>query len=83
MTARRAVSNRPKRNATLPAENSSAPPGRPIATAAAMKTKLPATRTSNADLQAKHQLAADMVRDLRMRAEALSANADRLLDRLS
>ena len=33
--------------------------------------------------QAKHRLAADMLREIRLSAEALSANADRLLSRFS
>ena len=33
--------------------------------------------------QAKHRRAAEMLRELRSRAEALSANADRLLSRLA
>jgi hypothetical protein len=78
MTTRRPVSTTRKTNGTTTAKSA---PEAALSTPGA--TKLKPTKASDDALTAKHQQAAEMVRDLRSRAEALSASADRLLERLA
>lgn len=63
---------------------SAAPATKAAAVARKQRSANPgAPRSPDSNVQAKRLQAAKMVRDLQDRAEALLANADRLLDRLS
>ncbi len=71
-----------RREASLTAQ------AKPIRTAArkrsgAVKSNAGHPATAGDDLLAKHRRVSEMVADLRVKAEALSANADRLLARLA
>lgn len=86
MTIPSGLSTKPQNVRATPPGTRPAAAKKPAKASAARKAETaapPASRTSGRDVQAKHLQAANMVRDLEIRAEALSANADRLLDRLS
>jgi len=86
MTIPSGLSTKPQNVRATPPRTRPAAAKKPAKATAARKTETAApnaSRSSGRDVQVKHLQAANMVRDLEIRAEALSANADRLLDRLS
>ena len=77
MTTLRLMAGKPKRR------SAAKKPSAASAKAAKKPAARIATELANSDTQAKHRRAAEMLRELRSGAEALSANADRLLSRFT